>query len=270
MYEWCKTCVRKLLAFAIRDKASAPILIGYARGCKVPRDIAMANLSIVFGRYEKAVTNTLLSIEQDMKVVYDVGAHVGLTTLILAKRFGIRASIFAFEPSPQNVANLGALVTANGMSNVKIIQIALSDQCGNAKFLRLSASCMGKLDVVAAEDSPPSPLDSFDQVRTQTLDSFVFDDGQPPPDLIKIDVEGAEAMVLRGGEAVIAKFHPILLMELHGPKHAADVWDLLQNNGYQWTYIDPKVGLTASISDRLQLLGYFGPGDLWTQHVLLR
>ncbi len=110
----------------------------------------------------------------------------------------------------------------------------------------------------------------YDLIRTLALDSFVFDEGHPPPEFIKIDVEGAESLVIAGGLRTIERYRPILLIELHGPKHAAEVWDLLLKQPYRWNYIDPKLGPAETIADCSQLLAYFGPGDRWTQHVLLR
>ena len=269
MKEAIKTCLRRILTLAVRDRATVPIFMGAARGFQVPRGVALENLSILFGRYEQAVTDAIWKIERPIGVAYDVGAHVGLTTIILARRFGDHCRLVAFEPSPENVARLESLVAANRMKNVAIEPIALTDECGEARFLRHGGSSMGMLGAVAAEDSTPSPMEHTDLVRTQTLDSFVFDEGHSPPDLVKIDVEGAEARVVRGGARVIAKYHPVLLFELHGPKHAGEVWDLLQEQAYRWTYIDPRHGPMGNISERDQLLAYFGPDAFWTQHVLL-
>jgi FkbM family methyltransferase len=266
---WIKSFVRYLLALAVANRATIPVLIGVARGCKVPRGVAMTNPSILFGRYEQAVTDAISKIERPIRVAYDVGAHVGLTTIILAKRFGDCCSVVAFDPSRENVASLELLVAANRMKNVTIVPIGLSDECGNAQFLRSGAAYTGRLSAVAAEDSTLSPIEQTDLVRTQTLDSFVFDEGRSPPEFVKIDVEGAEARVVRGGARVIAKYHPVLLIELHGPKHAGEVWDPLREQAYRWTYIDPRHGPVGNISEQDQLLAYFGPDTRWTQRVLL-
>jgi hypothetical protein len=127
---------------------------------------------------------------------------------------------------------------------------------------------MGILSEVALGDQKGGAI-RYDVVRTLTLDSFVFDECHSPPDFVKIDVEGSENLVIAGGVRTIDRYHPILLIELHGPKHAAEVWDLLLPHRYKWNYIDPKKGPTETIVDNAQLLAYFGPGDSWTQHVVL-
>lgn len=264
-----KSGVRALLAELCRDRPVLRIMAGPARGMRVPKEVGLANLAVLFGLYERAVTKAIASVERPVHVVYDVGAHLGMTTLTLAGSIGRGATIFAFEPLPDNVARLEMLRSANSRINLTIVSAALAEKTGTAQFKKSQAAAMGILADIAADDGAMAVRAENDLVQTLTLDAFVFDDAQPAPDFIKIDVEGAEGLVVAGGLRTLERHHPILLIELHGPKHAGEVWDLLRKQRYTWRYIDRRRGPAETIADRSQLLGYFGRDERWTQHVLL-
>lgn len=65
-----------------------PILTGAMRGKRLPKEIAEQHLSMLFGRYEPCVVSTILSSPGLMKVAYDIGAHHGFMTMVLAQRLG--------------------------------------------------------------------------------------------------------------------------------------------------------------------------------------
>jgi hypothetical protein len=64
------------------------------------------------------------------------------------------------------------------------------------------------------------------------MDDLVFEQGNPPPQLIKMDIEGGEGMALRGMEKILGKIRPIFMIELHGQKAAQQVWESLTGAGY--------------------------------------
>lgn len=71
------------------------------------------------------------------------------------------------------------------------------------------------------------------RVETVSLDSFVFEQGNAPPDFVKIDVEGAESSVLEGARRVLSTFRPVLLIELHSPEEDLRVGRLLTEFRYE-------------------------------------
>jgi FkbM family methyltransferase len=267
---YVKAMLRDLLNVLTPKNAVLPIMVGPATGLCVPRDTAFATPSILFGLYEKAAMQAILSIARPTQVAYDIGANVGLTTLMIAKAFGAGVKIMAFEPVPENVSKLDALVAANPGLDITLFPIALSERNGETNFFRYLGSSTGMLGATAVSDHGHISEPELEPVRTVTLDSFVLEEGHLPPEFIKIDVEGGENLVIAGGLRTIGRYRPTMLIELHGPKHAGEVWDLLADQHYEWKYVDPKLGPAKSIEGRSQLLGYFGPGDRWTQHVLLR
>ncbi len=126
-------------------------------------------------------------------MVYDIGANVGFYTLLASALAGPRGRVVAFEPLPRNLEFLRAHVAMNGMTNVVIRSVALADHPGTRPF-----------------DDTPGPSEAHLAARGSltvecaTLDALVAKGEIPPPDVIKMDVEGAELLVLRGGEDVHA------------------------------------------------------------------
>lgn len=259
----------RALIRALPGRMSIPILLGPATGIRIPSALAEASPAILFGRYETAVTKAILSVRTPVHVAYDVGAHIGLTTTILATAFGKDTQVTAFEPAPENLALLSAVLKLNPRLKIQIAPVAVSDRPGAVAFRRHRASSMGLLADIAQQDGQQFEDDQVQQVNATSLDVFVLDEGNRAPQFVKIDVEGAEALVLSGARQVLALHHPTLLIELHGPIHAREAYAELARHDYKWQYICPQGSTLKELSDSEQLLQYFGPGLRWTQHVLL-
>jgi FkbM family methyltransferase len=143
--------------------------------------------------------------------VLDVGANVGAYTVLFARWVGDSGRVVAFEPAPGSIAGLREHVRLNGLSNrVEIVDAAVSDGVGSAIF-----DCEGVSGANALVPGAAGP--GAITVATTTLDAFCADRGLQPT-VVKIDVEGAELDVLRGGRRVLAapglqafvEFHPAI------------------------------------------------------------
>lgn len=160
------------------------------------------------GTVEDFDTETVISILRTLPsnfVLYDVGANTGWYTM-LAASLSPSSSVHSFEPLSEHTECLSESVSMNRYGNrVLIHELALSDVQGYAEILLAgSGSSLHKsfLDTAAKTR----------KVRTETLDTYVKNEGLPLPDFIKIDVEGHEYHVLRGA-ATILDHHPILFIE---------------------------------------------------------
>jgi FkbM family methyltransferase len=139
------------------------------------------------------------------RVFYDVGAHIGLYSAVVASLFP-RASIFAFEPTPATLAVTRSIRDINQL-NSTIVEKAVSDQPGTAQFfLSNTAETSNSLN---AGFRPGSPSIA---VEVTTLDEFVAA-GAPPPNVIKIDVETLEPAVLAGAKHTIETHRPWISCE---------------------------------------------------------
>jgi FkbM family methyltransferase len=254
-----------LFSIRFRGHKSIPVATGLLKGKLLPKPVALENLSMVFGRYEPNVLRTIFSIQEAVKVAYDIGAHIGYMTLALAVHMGSDAKVFAFEPNPENIALIEQLIKQNSLEDVIHVEgVALADVKGQEWLIKgkCSAMCLLEraLDGHGLKNGSPITVDTY------TLDAFVFEHLNPPPDLIKIDVEGAEALVIQGSLRTLAVYSPHLVIEIHGPKNAGEVWRLLQGFEYVWWHLDARQ--REIVNTRETLLSYFSK-DSWTQHFLL-
>ena len=132
--------------------------------------------------------------------ILDVGANVGLVSLVLARRFGDR-EIHAFEPNPTTFAALEANIARNGAKNVICHRFALSDAEGVVLFNN------DPLDRATASIATGAGA-HVEEVPATTLDAFVASRGIDSISLLKIDVEGFETLVLRGARRVLEEIRP--------------------------------------------------------------
>jgi FkbM family methyltransferase len=145
-------------------------------------------------------------------VVYDVGANIGIHTLLLSRLVGSNGQVYAFEPVPELFERLCENVRLNPcLPAARPVPMALSDHAGTAAFYTGHHAGAGHL-----VGSGPETGDRI-LVTTSVLDEFVYRDHHAPPEFMKIDVEGAEGSVLAGGERVLNSARPIVLVDLHTP-----------------------------------------------------
>jgi len=143
---------------------------------------------------ESDVIETLLDDVKADDVFYDVGANVGLYTCFLSQ---VVDETVAFEPHPKNLQRLKENIELNDLSNVYVRSEALSDADGTAELAVKGASVAGEGTHSLATGAENRSV----EIETARGDSL---DDVPPPDVVKIDVEGAELNVLRGLERSLA------------------------------------------------------------------
>jgi FkbM family methyltransferase len=171
-------------------------------------------------------------------VVYDIGANIGLYSRVMIKWFGAK-QVIAFEPMRENFELLQANIALGGSKDmIRPHQLALSDRAGEEELqiddmtsgtAALSSVTGGEASIGRREFGlkPKS-----ERVSVTTLDALVASIKTPPPDVIKIDTEGAEALVLAGGRETIRQHLPRLCIALHGPQMARDTLTILDGLGY--------------------------------------
>ncbi len=188
----------------------------------------------------------LEAILQPGMVMIDVGANDGFFTLFAAWKVGPAGRVYAFEPSQREFARLQANLRLNGLANVEAVPKALAAAAGTAQ-LRLAEyghegqNTLGDFahDVRAA---------GFQTVELASLDVQAAAAGLTRLDVIKLDAEGAEHKVLSGARATLARFKPLILLELldgalrHQGSSAAAVLDLLRELGYLVYEFAPATG----------------------------
>ena len=170
------------------------------------------------------------------RVVYDVGAWEGVFTLFFARAVGAAGQVIAFEPNPSNAARLRENLALNGLTNARLVELALGERTGSA-WLAAPAGASGR-GVLTATPTGQA-------VAVQTLDGLIAALGLPAPNFVKIDVEGAELAVLRGGADTLARCRPALLIEVHPQADYAALWAFLDALGYAMRCVETGQALSA-------------------------
>jgi FkbM family methyltransferase len=182
----------------------------------------------------EAEQNALARILRPGMVFYDAGANIGLFTLMAARLVGETGRVFSFEPEPEIAARLRENSRRNLLSCVTVVEAALYSRTGKTGFARanrLESPDRGTGRVVDGEMEP-----SGVGICAVALDDFVRD--HPEPDILKLDVEGAEVEVLQGARELLGRRRPTVLCELHSAECEADVFRILGEHGYEVTRVD--------------------------------
>lgn len=177
-------------------------------------------------------------------VFFDVGANLGLFTLTAAQRVGTAGHVFAFEPSSREAALLEQNIRLNGFDNVTIVREALSDRMGEARF---AVATDGGTNSLAANTHPEQKVVRWETVRLNTLDSFIAQHSITRIAMMKIDVEGGECAVLRGGANLFRRADaPLALSEFCDltaqgfGSSGRDLYDLWVSYGYTLYSLQPS------------------------------
>lgn len=207
-----------------------------------------------FGAHQRNELAMLSSFLRGGDHVLDIGAHIGTFTVPLARRVGAEGRVDAFEALPQHVDILRRNTSADDLRQVHVHHALL----GNGDDLALTPSVRPGNSAEtrytsAAEGSEPDPAAS--PPASWTLDDWWHRHGGTVR-LIKIDVEGMELDVLRGGESLLAGCRPMLYLEIHR-RHLAQrripvaaIETLLQRHGY---HVFRNLGRRNGRSDRFVL-----------------
>lgn len=186
---------------------------------------------------ERTVVEDLLENLRPDDVFYDLGANRGIYTCLGGKALP-RGRIVAFEPDPHVASDLRANVTLNELQSVvDVYQVAVADESDRAEFVISPNSTDSSLAV-----SETCNEETRIEVDTAALDSFREQNELRVPDVLKIDVEGAERLALRGMSSLLEGSTPRLIYcEVHtdateGPNDKADsVESTLRANGFEIT-----------------------------------
>jgi FkbM family methyltransferase len=216
-----------------------------------------------FGGYEKHLAELFAYLVRPGDRCVDVGANVGVHTVRLARLVGPSGEVIAIEPDPDVVRRTNRNIALNGVANVRVVAAAASEQAGQTRLFRPSPQDTNR----ARASLLPHPYltGTAAAVPVVTVDDVCA--GQPVS-LIKIDVEGHEAAVVRGAADTIRKCAPSVVFE-YVPELLEDAvaqtsFGWLADAGYQLFRVRPaRHGITGRVRlalDRLDEIPAVG-GD---------
>lgn len=236
---------------------------GYAAGTNLlmPNPVPETYQSMIDGTYEDCISKKLVEkfqqngIEIRGKTIWDIGAHIGYQSFAFAALVGKDGKVVAFEPNPNNIEwfKKNFAVNEEVAKRITLRNEAVSDtndilHFSMSKSTDDATTSGGYIDSVV----PPLPDTSYgnfstEEIKARTIDELVEKEKLPTPDIIKIDVEGAEYKVLLGATKTITdkqttrgSVKPVLIIEIHTIPMMLYVSDFLKNAGYTIEIIDEK------------------------------
>ncbi len=224
----------------IPPSAVVPILQGPLRGKKWIAGSSTHGCWVGSFEYEKqrAFRRTLATGD----VVYDLGANVGFYSLLASVLVGEKGHVYCFEPLARNIALLKRHIEMNRVQNCTILEAAAAAADGYARF-----------------DASPDPSTAHlseqgpNTVRTVRVDTLVESGEIRPPNVLKIDIEGAELEALQGGMRTIEEHRPTILLATHGPAVHQACLRFLRDHRYRLDSLTPDpVECTAELLARAE------------------
>jgi FkbM family methyltransferase len=185
------------------------------------------------GEHDPEVQNAILAVVLPGDGFYDIGAHVGTMALGATRLVGDLGRVVAFDGDPENIARLQQHSVRNGLGGrLRVVHAAVwSHTAVDGISFRRGAATRSQGGVEADGNRPVLGSGQVINVPAVRLDDFVSA-GEPPPQLVKIDVEGGEYEVLRGGKKLFEKQRPLLIAEVHHQEAAEQITSWLSEYQY--------------------------------------
>lgn len=216
-----------------------------------------------YNKHEPFETSLFQNLINKGNIVVDIGAHIGYYSLLASTLVGKTGKVFAFEPDPSNLRLLHQNVTSNKLTNVRVIDKAVTNSCKQLKFY-ISGDNKGDNRLF-----PYKHLDKSISIESITLDSH-FPKSNNHIDFIKIDIQGAEVKALLGMPKILKNNPNIILMLEFWPygfaqnsTSAVQLLDILSFNHfllYDLGRNEDKQTLKSITSDFL--LSHYNPKNL--------
>lgn len=186
---------------------------------------------IASGTYEYWKTRLFCDLAREGMTVLDIGTCEGYYSILLARLMHDKGRVLAFEPDPDNSQWLKKNISANGYKCIEVHDYALSDREGETMFFPGggTGSLVRQVTDLALLDESRDPV----TVRTRTLDNVLLDANIKNVDLMKIDVEGADLLVLKGAQHTLRTMNVRILMDVDvWGNERAELFELLRSCGF--------------------------------------
>jgi FkbM family methyltransferase len=221
---------------ASRLQGEKVIAAGLASGIRLapgtpPLDHVHAQ-RILRGNLEIPVQEALRRTLTPGATFYDIGANIGFFALLAARLVGPHGHVVAFEPVTESAASLRGSAASNGFTWLAVRDEAVGAAAGYASLCVVDDPAWSHL----SSRGRHARTQREDRVPVVALDDLVHMGRLPPPDVIKIDVEGAELEVLAGMSSLLAHHRPLLICELHATNAEFDA--AMLSHGYTTENLD--------------------------------
>jgi FkbM family methyltransferase len=190
------------------------------------------------------------------QIAIDVGANIGLFSLLMGKTVGSCGTVYSYEPNPTIFARLQNHIAKNMLGGIiHATEIAISDASGMTPLF-LYEGYHGLSSLAPDLNWRLSTIN----VKTVTLDTLFASGSVRHPHFIKIDAEGAELLVLRGAEETVCKARPVIVAEISLPQQSRfgyspeDLWEWASTHEYSCRFLHKYKGLLEIPIDEVNKL----------------
>ena len=219
----------RLVRRSFRD-ADQTIRHGAGRGLRF--NPGRANVAYALGISEPAVQEALARLLRPGDTFYDIGANVGLFTVIGARLVGPGGDVLAFEPHPETARALRHNVALNAFTQVTVIEAAAWREQGRTDLVVRGEPTSARLADVQGRGGAESSV----PVRLVAIDDLVREGVVRPPAVVKMDIEGAEIEALQGMARTLDDWRPTVICEMHDRN--AEFGALMRAHGYTLTVLE--------------------------------
>jgi len=185
---------------------------------------------------------------------FDIGANVGIWSLLMAEKCGNTGQVYSFEPLGRNARCLRQNIQLSGKGNITVTETALGKETGKVRIF--TPDDPGRTSL-----APESADDQVEEVPLRRLDDLWAEFNRVPVAFVKMDVEGSEPFVLEGGREFFGQCKPIIVSEINPQKLASlgnkpeDVFQFLQRLNYAAFQFNDHEG-------KLEPIGHCAHGDV--------
>lgn len=194
--------------------------------------------TVYFNLIENKQTQALVQYLKQGDVFFDIGANVGYYTVLGSKLAGKSGKVIAFEPSVRNISYLYRHIQVNKLDNVIVVPAACGNKTSLVSFSEGPNSAMGHI-----ADKTVFEIDETNFIKTPVALLSIDDVAemlQIKPQVIKIDVEGAEMDVLHGMEKIIDAGRPVLFLSVHSDELRKACINYLKNYNYSFNILSTE------------------------------
>jgi FkbM family methyltransferase len=225
---------RSILALMLDEQQFEHLVdAGPAKGIKffvkMPED-----KGIWTGTYEIDFAKRLAGSVVPGTVAYDIGSWHGFFAGVMAAQGA--SHVHVFEPLPVNAERISRLIALNPDRRITLNAFAVGESESEMDLMVMPETSMAKLEASTFQADNMSA--NRVRVKVRSIDSMIAAGEIAPPALIKIDVEGAEGMVLRGARETIGRHLPVIFAEVHSSALLTECRALLEADGYRVEIID--------------------------------
>ena len=214
-----------------------PILAGPAKGLRLKLDLVKRREALFWGNYERQILDRLDKIVKPGWTVWDCGTHIGYYSCYFARAVGSNGHVVVVEPDIRNLNRTKENIERNNMKNFTVQNTAVGRPGGMIEFCisdnsnsHIPGLYVGGPSQKAEWASKEASLQKV-MVDCAGLDELYFERGLPKPDLIKLDIEGAEIEALQHVDRLVREVRPLIVLELHNPECDAAAWKFAVKTG---------------------------------------